>query len=157
MTAEGIQPTFTSLRPQQASVLAHHFLDTLFISHLLRRRVNALGTLTCTRQFLFSTVVLEGGEKKSHMAPSERKWFCFTIRMNVVIKIGLSLPAREGVPGRRLPLPSMLSFSGCVTLWHVFQPFPFPPFHYAPLLYSIFPSFQPRSAAEEAFALVRSL
>ena len=46
--------------------------------------------------------------------------------MNVVIKIGLSLPAREGVPGRRLPLPSMLSFSGCVTLWHVFQPFPFP-------------------------------
>ena len=22
--------------------------------------------------------------------------------------------------------PSMLSFSGCVTLWHVFQPFPFP-------------------------------
>ena len=38
-----------------------------------------------------------GGEK-SHTALSTRKWFCFTIRMNVVIKIGLSLPAREGVP-----------------------------------------------------------
>ena len=34
--------------------------------------------------------------------------------------------------------PSMLSFSGCVTLWHVFQPFPFPPsiMHRFSILYS---------------------
>ena len=94
-----------------------------------------------------------GGEKKSHTALSKRKWFCFTIRMNVVIKIGLFLPAWEGVPS------SFHAFS----LWlcdlvACLSAIPLSPsiMHRFSILYS--PpsslSFQPRSAAEEAFAFV---
>ena len=50
--------------------------------------------------------------------------------------------------------PSMLSFSGCVTLWHVFQPFPFPlPLCTASLFYIPLLSTEERSRGS-AFAFV---
>ena len=96
MTAEGIQPTFTSLRPQQASVLAHHFLLCSLPRYTFYLSL-APPTSECPWDtYLHSAVSFQhsgGGGEKSHMALSTHKWFCFTIRMNVVIKIGPSLPA----------------------------------------------------------------
>ena len=124
----------------------------------------------CTRQFLPGT-----GEEKSRMrhllecslriAPFLNHCFKVEQIYDVVSSSILgelpSLIVRDGArpPCRRFASPRFHAFFAGMTLWHVFQPFPFPlPLCTASLFYIPLPpsslSFQPRSAAEEAFAFV---